>query len=412
MVDPMTTLAQSLALDSTDPLAPLRKKFALPEGKIYLDGNSLGALPHATIGAQRDAVTRQWGEDLIASWNVNDWIDAPARIGGKIAPLIGAQPDEVIVTDSVSVNLFKLIVAATRLRPDRSEILTEPGNFPTDLYTATGATSVLAANRVRTASADAIIDAIGPDTALVMLTHVHYKTGARHDMAAITAAAHDAGALILWDLSHSAGAVSVDLGDADFAVGCGYKYLNGGPGAPAFLFVRRDLQNDVHSPLTGWMGHAAPFEFRDDYEPAPGMARFLCGTPPMLSLLALEKGVETFGDVDMAAVEAKSAALFDLFVERVDASCAGFGFELVTPIDPKRRGSHISFTHEHGWPIIQALIDRGVVGDFRAPDILRFGLTPLYVGYADIWRAIETLGEIIETDAWREPRFAEKKAVT
>ena len=410
----MTTLSEAEALDAADPLAAMRERFVLPDGTIYLDGNSLGALPRATIAAQQDAVSRQWGEDLIASWNSNDWIGAPQRIGDKIAPLIGANTGEVIVTDSVSVNLFKLIVAATRLRPDRSEILTEPGNFPTDLYTADGAADILAGRRIRTENADTIIDAIGHDTALVMLTHVHYKTGHRHDMAAITAAAHDAGALVLWDLSHSVGAIAVDLGgcEADFAVGCGYKYLNGGPGAPAFLHVRRDLQDAVLSPLTGWMGHAAPFEFRDDYEPAPGMTRFLCGTPPMLSMLALETGLEQFADIAMPALEAKSAALFELFAEQIEARCAGHGLELVTARDPAKRGSHISYTHSDGWPIMQALNDRGVVGDFRAPDILRFGLTPLYLGYADVWRAVEILADILEKESWRDPRYAERKAVT
>lgn len=410
----MTTLSEAEALDAADPLAAMRERFVLSDGTIYLDGNSLGALPRATIAAQQDAVSRQWGGDLIASWNSNDWIGAPQRIGDKIAPLIGANTGEVIATDSVSVNLFKLIVAATRLRPDRSEILTEPGNFPTDLYTADGAADILAGRRIRTESAETIIDAIGPDTALVMLTHVHYKTGHRHDMAAITAAAHDAGALVLWDLSHSVGAIAVDLTGcgADFAVGCGYKYLNGGPGAPAFLFVRRGLHEEARSPLTGWMGHAAPFEFRDDYEPAPGMTRFLCGTPPMLSMLALETGLEQFADIAMPALEAKSAALFELFAEQVEARCAGHGLELATSRDPAQRGSHISYTHNDGWPIMQALIDRGVVGDFRAPDILRFGLTPLYLGYADVWRAVEKLADILEKESWRDPRYAERKAVT
>ncbi len=410
----MTSLEDARALDAADPLRPMRERFVLPEGVIYLDGNSLGPLPRQTIEAQQDAVSRQWGEDLIRSWNDNDWIGAPQRIGSKIAPLIGANANEVIVTDSVSVNLFKLIVAATRLRPDRSEILTEPGNFPTDLYTADGASDVLEGRHVRTVPASEIAAAIGPDTALVMLTHVHYKTGSRHDMAAITAAAHEAGALMLWDLSHSVGAVPVDLKgcNADLAVGCGYKYLNGGPGAPAFLFVRSDMQDELRSPLSGWMGHAAPFEFRDDYAPAPGISRFLCGTPPVLSLLALECGVELFGEVDMAAVAKKSASLFDLFARRIEQRCGGHGLELVTPRAPEQRGSHISYTHDHGWPIMQSLIERGVIGDFRAPDILRFGLTPLYLSHEDIWQATEILGEILDTESWRDPRFAEAKAVT
>ena len=410
----MTTLTDAQALDAADSLAAMREQFVLPEGIIYLDGNSLGALPKATVAAQQDAIHRQWGADLIRSWNGNDWIGAPQRIGAKIAPLIGAKPHEVIVTDSVSVNLFKLIVAATRLQPGRRQILTEPGNFPTDLYTADGASDTLPDHIVHTEQAGDLADALGPDTALMMLTHVHYKSGARHDMEQLTERAHDAGALALWDLSHSVGAIPVDLNGcgADLAVGCGYKYLNGGPGAPAFLYVREDLQTQMRSPLSGWMGHAAPFEFRDDYQPAPGIARFLCGTPPVLSLLALESGIDLFIDIDIAAVSAKSAALFDLFAARVEERCAGHSLELVTPRDPARRGSHISFAHPDGWPISQALIEHGVIGDFRAPDILRFGLTPLYLRFEDVWNAAEILGDILDSGIWREERFSEKAAVT
>jgi kynureninase len=410
----MTSLADVRALDAADPLGSMRAQFMLEDGLIYLDGNSLGALPKATIAAQQDAVERQWGRDLIRSWNSNDWIGAPARIGAKIAPLIGARADEVTVADSVSINLFKLIIAATRLRPDRREILTEPGNFPTDLYTANGATELLADHELRVVAADQISAAISDQTALVVLTHVHYKTGARHNMAAISKAAREAGALVLWDLSHSVGAIPVDLNGcgADLAVGCGYKYLNGGPGAPAFLFVRQDLQESLRSPLSGWMGHAEPFAFRDDYVPGPGVKRFLCGTPPVLSLLALESGIELFSAVKMADVAAKSAGLFDLFAARVEDRCSGHGLECVTPADAAARGSHISFTHDDGWPIMQALIDRRVIGDFRAPDILRFGLTPLYLRYKDIWNATEILGEILESGAWREARFNRSAEVT
>ncbi|MEM8695020.1 MAG: kynureninase [Pseudomonadota bacterium] len=410
----MISIEDARALDAADSLGAMRERFALPEGVIYLDGNSLGALPKTTIAAQRDAVERQWGADLIRSWNGNDWIGAPQRIGAKIAPLIGAKPHEVIVTDSVSVNLFKLIVAATRLRPDRAQILTEPGNFPTDLYTADGASDILRDHVVHTEQAGDLVDALGPDTALMMLTHVHYKTGERHDMALLTEEAHDAGALALWDLSHSVGAIPVDLNacNADLAVGCGYKYLNGGPGAPAFLYVREDLQEELRSPLSGWMGHAAPFEFLDDYVPAPGITRFLCGTPPILSLLALESGLDLFADIDIDALAAKSAALFDLFATRVTERCGDYGLELITRPDAGRRGSHISFSHPDGWPISQALIERGVIGDFRAPDILRFGLTPFYTGFEDVWRAVDILGDILDGDVWREDRFTAKAAVT
>lgn len=410
----MTTFEDARALDAADPLAVMRERFALPEAILYLDGNSLGALPRATMAAQQDAVERQWGTDLIRSWNSNDWIGAPQRIGAKIAALIGAKPHEVIVTDSVSVNLFKLIIAATRLQSGRRQILTEPGNFPTDLYTANGASGVLSDHIVHTEPAGDLADALGPDTALMMLTHVHYKTGARHDMEQLTEAAHEAGALTLWDLSHSVGAIPVDLNacGADFAVGCGYKYLNGGPGAPAFLYVREDLQEDVRSPLSGWMGHTAPFEFRDDYVPAPGVTRFLCGTPPVLSLLALESGVDLFANIDMDVVAAKSAALFDLFAARVEERCGDHELKLITPRDSAHRGSHISYRHPDAWPISQALIERGVIGDFRAPDILRFGLTPLYTRFEDIWQAVEILGDILDSGIWRDERFAEKAAVT
>ncbi len=408
------TLADARALDAADPLSPLRDKFVLPEGVIYLDGNSLGALPKATIEAQRDAVERQWGQDLIRSWNDNDWIGAPQRIGAKIAPLIGAKPHEVIVTDSVSVNLFKLIVAAAAYQGERRQILSEPGNFPTDVYVAGGAASVLPDHEVHLEQAGDLEDALGEDTSLMMLTHVHYKSGARHEMERLTAAAHDKGALALWDLSHSVGAIPVYLNgcDVDLAVGCGYKYLNGGPGAPAFLYVRESLQEELQSPLSGWMGHAAPFEFRDDYQAAPGLSRFLCGTPPILSLLALEIGLDLIADTDIVALAAKSAALFEMFAERIDARCADHGLELVTPREPEHRGSHISYSHESGWPIMQALIERGVIGDFRTPNILRFGLTPLYTSYEDVWRATESLGEILDAETWCDKRFAAAKAVT
>ncbi|MGP1282057.1 MAG: kynureninase [Parasphingopyxis sp.] len=408
------SLDDARALDAADPLAGLRDAFSLPDGVIYLDGNSLGALPKATVAAQRDAVERQWGADLIRSWNANDWIGAPQRIGAKIAALIGARPHEVIVTDSVSVNLFKLIVAAARIQKDRAQILTEPGNFPTDLYTAGGAADILPDHAVHTEQAGDLVDALGPDTALMMLTHVHYKTGARHDMALLTEEAHEAGALALWDLSHSVGAIPVDLNgcEVDLAVGCGYKYLNGGPGAPAFLYVHEDLQEQLRSPLAGWMGHEAPFAFRDDYAPAPGVTRFLCGTPPILSLLALESGVDLFAAIDMESVAAKSAALFDLFADRVEERCAGHGLERITTRNAAHRGSHISYRHPDGWPISQALIERGVIGDFRAPDILRFGLTPLYLRFEDVWQAVEILGDILDSGVWREDRFAEKAAVT
>jgi len=402
------------ALDAADPLRPFRDRFDLPEGVGYLDGNSLGALPKATRERLKAAVDEEWGKGLIRSWNSHDWIGAPARIGDKIAGLIGAKAGEVIVADSTSVNLFKLITAALPARPGRRVILTEPGNFPTDLYIARGVAELIGDVEIKLAPADQIADAIDEQVALVMLTHVHYKTGARHDMAAITRRAHEAGALALWDLSHSCGALEVDLNGAgaDLAVGCGYKYLNGGPGAPAFLFVAERHQAALRSPLTGWMGHAAGFDFVDDYQPADGIARFLCGTPSVLAMLALEVGVDLVAEAGMPALAAKSRKLCSAFVEAVESRCVGSGLTLVTSRDDAVRGSQVSFAHPDAYPIMQALIERGVIGDFRAPDILRFGFTPLYVGFKDVGHAADILADILSSGMWRAPRFSERSAVT
>ncbi|GGE79091.1 kynureninase [Sphingomonas prati] len=406
------SLAEAVAADAASPLQPFRARFALPEGVIYLDGNSLGALPEQTVARTADVVTREWGERLIRSWNEADWIGAPQRIGAKIADIVGAAPGSVIVADSTSVNLFKLIVAGMRAQPGRTEILTEPGNFPTDLHIAEGVASLLPGVTVRTVEAGEIAGAIGPQTAIVLLTHVHYKHGARHDMAALSAAARAAGALSLWDLSHSVGAVPValDADGADMAVGCGYKYLNGGPGAPAFLYVREALQRRLDSPITGWMGHADPFAFGDGYAPAAGVSRFLAGTPSVIAMLALESGVDLFLDAPREALFARGAALFNLFVARMAMLLPEL--VCVTPRAAGARGSHVSFRHADAFPIMQALIERGVIGDYRAPDILRFGLTPLYVGLADVWRAVDVLAEVVGSGVWREPRFSVRGVVT
>ena len=400
--------------DAEDALASFRGRFDLPEGVSYLDGNSLGALPVATKARLADVVASEWGAGLIRSWNSADWIDAPQRVGAKIARIVGAAPHEVVVADSTSVNLFKLLVAALGARPGRRVILTEPGNFPTDLYVAQGVAALLPDVEVRTAPRNRIADAIDEDVAVVMLTHVHYKTGERFDMAALTQAAHAKGALMLWDLSHSAGALAVDLSacDADLAIGCGYKYLNGGPGAPAFLFVAERLQGQLTSPLTGWMGHAAPFAFGDDYAAGEGVKRFLCGTPPILALAALEVGVDLFLEADLQALADKSQRLCSLFIDLVEQRCEGFGLTLATPRDAAQRGSHVSFRHDHGYEIMQALIDRGVIGDFRAPDILRFGFTPLYTRCADVWSAAEHLRAILADRTWDQPQFATRAKVT
>ncbi|MGE7204987.1 kynureninase [Sphingomonas sp. NPDC019816] len=407
-------LSDIRARDAADPLAPMRERFLLPRNTIYLDGNSLGALPATTPARLNDVVTEQWGQGLIGSWNTHDWASASRRVGARIAPLIGARPDCVVVADSTSVNIYKLLVAALKARPGRHVILSEPGNFPTDLYMADGAAWTVEGTEVRTATPDRIVDAIDKDVAVVLLTHVHYKTGYKHDMAAITRAAHAKGALILWDLSHSVGAVEVDLAgcDVDLAIGCGYKYLNGGPGAPAFLYVAARHHAALRSPLSGWFGHAAPFDFGDDYRPAPDIGRFLCGTPPILSLAALEEGVSIFAEVDMDRLWAKSRALCDTMIALMDERCARFGFELMTPRDPARRGSHVSYRHPDAYPICQALIAHGVIGDFRAPDALRLGFTPLYTRFKDVWMAVETIARIMADEEWRRPEHSVRRAVT
>lgn len=423
-----TTRQDTVALDAQDPLAPLRAQFTLPEGVNYLDGNSLGVLPAAAPKRVAQAVQAEWGEGLIRSWNTAGWVDLPRRVGDKIGRLIGAKPGETLASDSTSVNLYKTLAAALLLvrsagDPQRRVIVSERSNFPTDLYIAEG----LARQHgfeLKLVEPDEIAAQCGPMLAVLMLTHVNYRTGRMHDMAALTRAAHDCGALALWDLAHSAGAVPVDLNaaDADFAVGCGYKYLNGGPGAPAFLWVQprhlaRMAREDLWQPLSGWFGHAAPFEFSPHYRPAGGIARFACGTPPVLGLTALETGVDAVLAAEplggMAALRRKSLALTDLFIALVEERCAGHGLALVTPRDHAVRGSQVNLARaEGGYAIVQALIARGVIGDFRAPDVLRFGFTPLYTRYADVWDAVEHLREVLESGEWKEARFNQVSAVT
>ena len=407
----MISLADAQALDAADPLASYRDRFVLPADTIYLDGNSLGVLPAAVPDRIATVIAREWGDRLVRSWNEAGWMAAPLRIGAAIAGIIGVAADEVVVADSTSVDLFKLIVAACELAPDRRTILTEAGNFPTDLHVARRAAEVTG-RTLRVVETDALAASIDDDTALIVLAHVHYRSGWRHDMAAMERIAQARGALILWDLSHAAGTIplALEADGAALAVGCGYKFLNGGPGAPAFLHVARRLQDRMVSPIAGWLGHAAPFAFGDDYAPAPGIARFQAGTPPMLSLLALEIGVAIAAEVDMGAVWAKSCALFDLFATLAAERCPTL--TLASPREPDRRGSHIAFRHPHAHEIVQALIARGVIGDFRAPDIARFGLTPLYLRHADIWRAVDTMADILDSGAWRDPRFASRAAVT
>ncbi|WAC23952.1 kynureninase [Blastomonas sp. SL216] len=406
------SLAEAEARDAADPLYAWRNRFTLPEGVIYLDGNSLGALPTATRALMRDATDRQWGEGLIRSWNDADWIGAPRRVGDKIATLIRAAPGEVIVCDSVTVNLYKLMGAILAARPGQGRtILTESGNFPTDLHVAAG----IAAQHGLVLDAcqrGEIADRIGPDTALIVLTHVHYKTGERFDIAAVQALADTHDVPLIWDLSHSAGAVPLNMAAdaARFAVGCGYKYLNGGPGAPAFLYVAGEALEFLGSPIQGWMGHAAPFAMTDDYAPAPGIERFLAGTPPMLSLLALEGGVDLMLEADRDALWTKSQALFNFLIQLMAARCPQL--ELITPARADLRGSHASFAHPQAWPINRALIDAGVIGDFRAPNVLRLGLTPLYLGFADLWHAVDRLAAIMDEGRWQRSEYSAPTRVT
>jgi kynureninase len=410
----MTTRQDCLERDAADPLGPVRARFSLPEGVIYLDGNSLGALPVAAAEAVRAATERQWGNDLIASWNKHGWIGLPQKVGGKIARLIGAGADEVVAADSVSVNLFKLAAAAVGAGGGRRVVLTEGGDFPTDLYILQGLAGLMADIELRVVEPGGIEAALDEQVAVVLLSHVHYRSGAVRDMAGLSAAVRAAGALSLWDLSHSAGVLDVDLNrdGADLAAGCGYKYLNGGPGAPAYLFVARRHQSGLRNPLSGWMGHARPFDFVDDYAPAAGIDRWLCGTPPILSLTALNAALDAFDGVQMATARAKAGALGDLFIERVEARCAGKGLALASPREAATRGGQVSFTHPHGWAVMQNLIARGVIGDFRAPDVIRFGFAPLYVSREDVWDAAEVLGEILDSQSWRDARYQTVAAVT
>ena len=406
------TPAEAQQLDAGDPLAFARVQFELPKGVIYLDGNSLGALPKAAPDALADTVERQWGDDVIASWTKHDWIDWPTRIAAKLGPIVGAKPNELLIADSTSVCLFKLLAAAVRARPGRRTILTKERNFPTDLYVAQGLADMLGL-ALRRVPADDVAGAIDADTAVVTLTHVDYRSAAFHDMAAINAAAHAAGALTLWDLSHSAGAIELDLDAAgcDLAVGCGYKYLNGGPGAPAFMFVAERLQHELQSPLQGWMGHADPFAFDDDYRPADGILKFLTGTPSVLALAALDAGLATFDGIAMHDLAAKSRKLSQLFVDEVEARC-GSELRLESPRDSLKRGSHVIFTHPDGYAVMQALISRGVIGDFRAPDVMRFGFASLYNRFEEVVRAAQILAEILASREWDQPRFKERRKVT
>ncbi len=430
----MKTRHDCQQLDLQDPLRELRDQFVLPSGLIYLDGNSLGMLPKATASRVAEVVSQEWGQGLIRSWNGAGWVDLPQRLGDQIATMVGAGPGQVVATDSTSINLYKVLSAAMSIAqqdaPARQRVLSERSNFPTDLYIA----QALCRERgftLELVEAEEIAGKLGDDLAVLMLTHVNYRTGAMHDMAALTAAAQAAGALTVWDLAHSAGAVPVALLEdrADFAIGCGYKYLNGGPGAPAFVWVNPLHAERFWQPLAGWWGHAAPFEFSPDYRPAPGIKRYLCGTQPIISLTALECGLAVFEQAQalggITALRAKSLALTDLFIELVAQRCQGHGLGLATPLVHDQRGSQVCLTREYdadgrsgAYAIMQALIARGVIGDFRAGDgrqhrdILRFGFTPLYIGFEEVWQAVEQLGQVLDSGEWQQPEFNQPQAVT
>ena len=427
------TRQDAAALDVADALAPLRDQFALPQAVVYLDGNSLGAMPKRTAERVGRTVEQEWGEGLIRSWNAAGWITLGRTIGDAIARVIGARDGEVSVGDSTSVNLFKVLSTAAALQkadaPARKTIVSERGNFPTDLYIA-DSVAASAGLALRLAGPDDLLDRIDRDTAVLLITHVDYRSGRMHDMAEITRIAHAAGALVVWDLAHSAGAVPVDLhaADADFAVGCGYKYLNGGPGAPAFVWAHprhteRMDREGLRQPLSGWLGHAAPFDFATAYRPAVGIERFVCGTPPIVAMRALQCGLEIFDEAaalgGIAALREKSLRLTEFFIDCVEAAHDGDTLALESPREPARRGSQVSYGHPEGFAVMQALIERGVIGDFRAgdaahgtPDLLRFGFTPLYTRFVDAWDAAAALADVLGSGIWREPRFNRRDRVT
>lgn len=416
----MTTRSHCLALDEQDPLAPLRRQFALPEGVIYLDGNSLGARPVTALARAQAVIAEEWGNGLIRSWNSAGWADLSQRLGNRLAPLIGAGDGEVVITDTTSINLFKVLSAALTVQrqrqPHRKVIVSEASNFPTDLYIAEGLAELLQQGYgLRLVnSPDELPQAIDQDVAVVMLTHVNYKTGYMYDMQALTALSHECGALSIWDLAHSAGAVPIDLhqAGADYAIGCTYKYLNGGPGSQAFVWVNPALVDVVRQPLSGWFGHTRQFAMESNYAPSAGIARYLCGTQPITSLAMVECGLEIFAQTDMASLRSKSLALTDLFIALVEARCAAHELVLITPREHARRGSHVSFEHPEGYAVIQALIARGVIGDYREPRIMRFGFTPLYTSFTEVFDAVEILGDILDNRTWDQPQFKVRNSVT
>ena len=393
--------------------AATREKFHMPEGVVYLDGNSLGPLPKNAMARARSVIEAEWGEMLIRAWNEAGWMEQPRRVGDKVARLIGAAPGTVVIGDTLSVKVYQALASALEMRPDRRVVVSDSGNFPTDLYMADGLLRSLGrGHELKVVEPEAVADAIDSSVAAIMLTQVDYRTGRMHDMATLTKRAHAAGALAIWDLAHSAGAVPIDLAgcEADFAIGCTYKYLNGGPGAPAFIYVRPDLVGQARPALSGWLGHNAPFAFDLDYRPAADISRMRVGTPPVVQVSILEAALEAWDGVDMADVRRRSIELSELFIREVEARCPQL--VLGSPREAQARGSQVSFRFEHGYAAMQALIARGVIGDFRAPDTMRFGFTPLYLGEAEVMKAVDILAEVIGGRLWDRPEYHRKAAVT
>ncbi|MGB1235426.1 MAG: kynureninase [Planktomarina sp.] len=392
---------------------PMKHRFILPDGMIYLDGNSLGPLPVGVTDRVQTMMHAEWGAHLIKAWNIDGWMAQPARVGNRIARLIGAAEGTVTMGDTLSIKVYQALSAALKMRPDRKVILSDSGNFPSDLYMAEGLIKQLDQDyELRIVAPEDVATSMTADVAVAMITQVDYRSGRMHDMAAITKAAHDAGAVMLWDLAHSAGAVPVALTDcqAEFAVGCTYKYLNGGPGAPAFIYARPDLVPDIQPALAGWLGHDAPFAFEQGYRPAPNIDRMRVGTPPVIQLAALEEALKVWDDVSMEDLRAASVHLCDLFIELVEAKCPSL--TLASPRDAAQRGSQVSFASADGYPIMQALIARDVIGDFRAPNIIRFGFTPLYIDETEVRSAVDVLADILDNRLWDRPEFHQKGQVT
>lgn len=404
------------ALDAQDALGYLRQRFQLPDNTVYLDGNSLGVLPAAVPARLERLLREEWGRDLIGSWNRHDWIGMPIRVGEKIAALVGAGPGQVLCCDSISLNLFKLLTTALQLRPGRSVILSQRDNFPTDLYLAEGISDLLGDARctLRSVPLEQLAGAMNSEVAVLMLTQVNFRDGSLHDVQALTRAAHAQGILVLWDLAHSAGVlpIQLDAWEVDMAVGCGYKFLNGGPGAPAFVYLAERHQNQVSQPLSGWLGHAQPFAFEPGYRPAPGIRRYLAGTPGILGMAALDTALDCFEGVSMAALRAKSLALSTYFIEGIEEDLAAGELRLLTPREGARRGSHVALAHPHAWGVSQALIEAGVIVDFREPDVVRFGFAPLYNSFADVACAVDRLRHILASALYRDARFRQRPQVT